>query len=524
MKLLRRQIALAVTGLFLTGYTVMAADTPAAAAPAAIQPQNEIVQTVNVPSLTKQKKTTPAKKSRPLQIPVSEAVAGTSVPVTGFISKDSGRTVTVTAGNRPATLFISSSIPGSANTAYADFTKKAYVSYHEQMNFFVLQTGRTSKIENWLKEEAFPFPVLTGDYHLYTNSLPRLILIDKNGVLRYRLNKDLPDKDVRDAFQDTITAPVPPDAAQRQKRLDTIIKERHTRDRELRLNDAFSPLSSQLLFLSILYQKEYNQSFPESAWQDLSLAGLSWYYGDDAETESHLEQMTAHAPNSPLPYGIRSLYDMMDGNPGAGYADTLQGLRKNPDDILLNSLAIVYEYMMGQKDKAAHRMQTLVEAHPEWNKDRTLSYTISRNYITMNQKDLGLAFYRKYLEHDKNPARGHLDYARLLTKSGNYEEALKECRISRNKLSEEEKNTYYPFVGSTYQQEAWIQWKLGNAVQALSCATKSINLLNMHKYPVPQSWYILRAAIEQSLGRTTAAAADWEASKRLTSLPHLIPH
>ena len=65
MKLLRRQIALAVTGLFLTGYTVMAADTPAAAAPAAIQPQNEIVQTVNVPSLTKQEKITPAKKSPP---------------------------------------------------------------------------------------------------------------------------------------------------------------------------------------------------------------------------------------------------------------------------------------------------------------------------------------------------------------------------------------------------------------------------------------------------------------------------
>ena len=217
MKLLRRQIALAVTGLFLTGYTVMAADTPAVAAPAAIQPQNEIVQTVNVPSLTKQEKTTPAKKSRPLQIPVSEAVAGTSVPVTGFISKDSGRTVTVTAGNRPAALFISSSIPGSANTAYADFTKKAYVSYHEQMNFFVLQTGRTSKIENWLKEEAFPFLVLTGDYHLYTNSLPRLILIDKNGVLRYRLNKDLPAKDVRDAFQDTITAPVPPRCSSKAK-------------------------------------------------------------------------------------------------------------------------------------------------------------------------------------------------------------------------------------------------------------------------------------------------------------------
>ena len=60
--------------------------------------------------------------------------------------------------------------------------------------------------------------------------------------------------------------------------------------------------------------------------------------------------MTVHAPNSPLPYGIRSLYDMMDGNPGAGYATTVQGLRKNPNDILLNSLAIVYEYMMGQKE------------------------------------------------------------------------------------------------------------------------------------------------------------------------------
>ena len=54
--------------------------------------------------------------------------------------------------------------------------------------------------------------------------------------------------------------------------------------------------------------------------------------------------MTVHAPNSPLPYGIRSLYDM------AGYATTVQGLRKNPNDTLLNSLAIVYEYMMGQKE------------------------------------------------------------------------------------------------------------------------------------------------------------------------------
>lgn len=66
MKLLRRQIALAVTGLFLTGYTVMAADTPAAVAPAAIQHKNEIVQTETVPSLTKREKTTPAKNSRPM--------------------------------------------------------------------------------------------------------------------------------------------------------------------------------------------------------------------------------------------------------------------------------------------------------------------------------------------------------------------------------------------------------------------------------------------------------------------------
>ena len=194
MKLLRRQIALAVTGLFPNRVYGHGCRYTSCSCTCGDTHKNEIVQTETVPSLTKREKTTPAKKSRPIQIPVSEASAGTAVPVTGFISKDSGHPVTVTIGNRPAALFIASSIPGSANTAYADFTKKAYASYHEQMNFFVLQTGRTSKIENWLKEEAFPFPVLTGDYHLYTHSLPRLLLIDKNGVLRYRLNKDLPEK------------------------------------------------------------------------------------------------------------------------------------------------------------------------------------------------------------------------------------------------------------------------------------------------------------------------------------------
>lgn len=74
--------------------------------------------------------------------------------------------------------------------------------------------------------------------------------------------------------------------------------------------------------------------------------------------------------------------------------------------------------MTGQKDKAVHHMQILVDAHPEWKKDRMLSYIISRNYIALNQKDRGLAYYQDYLSHDANPARGHLDYARFLTQSG----------------------------------------------------------------------------------------------------------
>lgn len=36
-------------------------------------------------------------------------------------------------------------------------------------------------------------------------------------------------------------------------------------------------------------------------------------------------------------------------------------------------------------------------------KDRTLSYIISRNYISLNQKDTGLAYYRDYLSRDKIP-------------------------------------------------------------------------------------------------------------------------
>lgn len=252
----------------------------------------------------------------------------------------------------------------------------------------------------------------------------------------------------------------------------------------------------------------------------MSLASLFWYYGDAAGAEKHLDQMTVHAPDSPIPYGIRSLYYLMDGNPETGYINVLQGLEKNPHDVPLNSLAMMYEYMTGQKDKSVHHMQIMVNAHPEWKKDRTLSYIISRNYISLNQKESGLAYYRNYLSHDKNPARGHLDYARLLTQAGMYDEALNECRSARNALSVEEKNRYCRFVGSTYQQEAWIQWKLGNTVQALSSASKSIDLLTTHNQSIPQSWYILKAAIEQSLGQHTAARADWRASRHRQNPSH----
>lgn len=520
MKRWQHHITLIVASLFLTGCTVIAADTPTTIASPTTLSGPKLMQTGKAPSLTEQKKQDPAAHTSPAKGPVTEAPAGTVVPVTGFVDKNSGRTVTLTTGNRPATLFIASSFAGSTNTAYADFVKKAYSLYGNQMNFFVVQTGRNDKLEDWLKKEAFPFPIITGKPSLYSRSTPRLVLIDQDGYVRYRLHKDLPETDVQKAFHDTITAPVPPDAVQRQKQLDDIVKEQHARDRELRSDDSFSPLASQTLLLSLLYPKELNQSFPEPAWQDLSLASLFWYYGDAAGAEKHLDQMTVHAPDSPIPYGIRSLYYLMDGNPETGYINVLQGLEKNPHDVPLNSLAMMYEYMTGQKDKSVHHMQIVVNAHPEWKKDRTLSYIISRNYISLNQKESGLAYYRNYLSHDKNPARGHLDYARLLTQAGMYDEALNECRSARNALSVEEKNRYCRFVGSTYQQEAWIQWKLGNTVQALSSASKSINLLTAHNQSIPQSWYILKAAIEQSLGQHTAARADWKASRHRQNPSH----
>lgn len=516
----QRHIMLIMTGLSLTGYTAGATDVPVVATPPATLSGPKLMQTGNVPSLTEQKKTDLSAQASPAKGSVTEAPAGTAVPVTGFMDKNSGRPVILTAGNRPAALFILSSVAGSTNTAYGELAKKTYAAYRGQVNFFVVQTGRNDKVENWLKEEAFPFPIIVGKHSLYTRSTPRLVLIDPDGHVRYRLHKDLPEINVQKAFHDTITVPVPPDAVQRQKRLDDIVKEQHTRDRELRSDDSFSPLASQTLLLSLLYPKELNQSFPEPAWQDLSLASLFWYYGDTAGAENHLDQLTVHAPDSPIPYGIRSLYYLMDGNPGTGYINVLQGLEKNPCDIPLNSLAMMYEYMTGQKDKAVHHMQIVVDAHPEWKKDRTLSYIISRNYISLNQKDTGLAYYRDYLSRDKNPARGHLDYARLLTQAGAYNEALDECRTARNALPVEEKNRYCRFVGNTYQQEAWIQWKLGNTVQALSSASKSIDLLTAHNQSIPQSWYILKAAIEQSLGQHTAARADWKASRHRQNPSH----
>lgn len=328
MKRWQHHITLVMASLFLTGYTVMAADIPTTSIPPAIQLETKIPQTGNVSLLQEQGKTVPAKTNNPSKGPVTEAPAGTAVPVTGFTRKDSGRPVILTAGNRPAALFILSSVAGSTNTAYGELAKKTYAAYKGQVNFFVVQTGRNDKIENWLREEAFPFPVIAGKHGLYTRSTPRLVLIDSDGQVRYRLHKDLPEINVQKAFHDTITAPVPPDAVQRQKRLDDIVKEQHTHDRELRSDDSFSPLASQTLLLSLLYPKELNQSFPEPAWQDLSLASLSWYYGDAAGSEKQLDQMTVHAPGSPIPYGIRSLYYLIDGNPKAGYISVLQGLEK----------------------------------------------------------------------------------------------------------------------------------------------------------------------------------------------------
>ena len=160
MKTVRHQMVLAMTGLFLTGCTVMAADVPAASAPPAIPSEIKLMQTGAIPPLAEQDKPGTAAHTNPAKGPVTEAPAGTVVPVTGFTRKDSGRMVTLTAGNRPAALFITSSVAGSANTAYADFVKKAYASYGGQMNFFIVQNGRSDKLEGWLKTEALPFPII----------------------------------------------------------------------------------------------------------------------------------------------------------------------------------------------------------------------------------------------------------------------------------------------------------------------------------------------------------------------------
>ena len=237
----QRHIMLIMTGLSLTGYTAGATDVPVVETPPATLSGPKLMQTGNVPSLTEQKKTDLSAEASPAKGSVTEAPAGTAVPVTGFMDKNSGRPVILTAGNRPAALFILSSVAGSTNTAYGELAKKTYAAYRGQVNFFVVQTGRNDKVENWLKEEAFPFPIIVGKHSLYTRSTPRLVLIDPDGHVRYRLHKDLPEINVQKAFHDTITVPVPPDAVQRQKRLDDIVKEQHTRDRELRSDDSFSP-------------------------------------------------------------------------------------------------------------------------------------------------------------------------------------------------------------------------------------------------------------------------------------------
>ena len=112
----QRHIMLIMTGLSLTGYTAGATDVPVVATPPATLSGPKLMQTGEAPSLTEQKKTDLSAQASPAKGPVTEAPAGTAVPVTGFMDKNSGRSVILTEGNRPAALFIISSVASSTNT------------------------------------------------------------------------------------------------------------------------------------------------------------------------------------------------------------------------------------------------------------------------------------------------------------------------------------------------------------------------------------------------------------------------
>ena len=186
---------------------------------------------------------------------------------------------------------------------------------------------------------------------MYTRSTLRLVLIDPDGHA-------LPDctktrlKENAEGLHDTITAPVPPDAVQRRKRLDDIVKEQHTRDRGARSDDS-SPWRSQTLPCHSSIRKELNQSLPGTTpGSDLSLPAFL-VIAIRQGAENHLDQLTVHAIDNFIPCGIRSLYYLMDENPGTGYNNVPQGLLEKSLRYSLNSLTAMYEYMTGCKGQKA---------------------------------------------------------------------------------------------------------------------------------------------------------------------------
>ena len=390
--------------------------------------------------------------------------------------------------------------------------------YGQQADFYILTDMETPEGMKTLQAAAPGIPILKGRPQVYTFLSSRLILIDKDGILRYCLPDVLDDAAVTDKVQEVLGQPAPYDVRKRQNDVQhqqsALISQEQDMEHPFIQRDFSSP-SNFLLGAGIRVRLESKVLSPggtlshDGIAQEAGRVALLYYsQGEYATAREWTDKALAKEPGNADLYALRSSIDAHQDQWQASSDDLLKAIALAPDVWEYYSFDQVIAEKLNQPGRKAADLERVMalrkNVHSRFN-----VYECSWLYIKDGQVDKGLGIYQDYLSHDKNLAKGYLEYGVLNSLAKRYDDALKYFDEAQNQVeaykarNSTRKDSFKAFTALVNSQKALVERQRGNYSEARRYADAAISLK-----PDERSYYGLRALIDQEDPQKAPAPTD----------------
>lgn len=418
--------------------------------------------------------------------------------------------ITVSFIGRPSVLV---TMPYGYNKQKIQYLTQLEKKYGSQMNFYFL-TKNTGK---YFQDSAKPF---LGDIEIVVcNSTPyadkeSINLVDKDGILRYRLPMTLDDSRIQEKFKEVLTEPRPLDVKERQQLLDKEIVEQNKAEAAFRIAHSTIPEDMGMLYTPMALdgvhigfalaknEGNYNAEAVKIAKQ----AYLAFAMGDKKQAFALANTAISKESGDALLYSLRGFIYSSMGQWEAASQDLTKAIAMKSDYayyLYLQDAAIAGH--LGQYTRVADDYMNMYEATKSKNKPVFMCASL---YIKGQQADKGLELFRKHLAQDPRASQ-YIDYGLLNMAAGRYDAALQNYNIAQQQFETyvgqdtARRNRLSNFEGTLYKLKAVSEYNLKQYDAARTDIDKAIDIK-----PAINTNYGVRAMINDASGKKEAVDAD----------------